>query len=120
MPRPNFPFPGYWLGVGGKIQVHTGLDAAPETTGQDFGTSATSARDNAGVVDHIAFQGTDAEGMGRHLAKLGLPVKTRHIAEISAVPDFRRRSGRTDDRTQLPRSSRGAHLGTIFARSGRG
>ena len=22
MPRPTFPFPGYWLGVNGKIQVH--------------------------------------------------------------------------------------------------
>ena len=22
MPRPDFPFPGYWLGVNGKIQVH--------------------------------------------------------------------------------------------------
>ena len=24
MPRPSFPFPGYWLGVNGKIQVHMG------------------------------------------------------------------------------------------------
>ena len=24
MPRPTFPFPGYWLGVNGKIQVHMG------------------------------------------------------------------------------------------------
>ena len=22
MPRPEFPFPGYWLGINGKIQVH--------------------------------------------------------------------------------------------------
>ena len=88
MPRPNFPFPGYWLGVGGKVQVHMGPDGAPEATGHYFGTSAASARDNAGVVDHIAFQGTDAQGMGRHLAKLGLPVKTRHIAEISLFQIF--------------------------------
>ena len=39
-------------------------------------------------MDHIAFQGTDAEGMARHLAKLGLPVKTRHIAEISLFQIF--------------------------------
>src|SRR5205814_255977 len=24
MPRPDFPFPGHWLGVGGKVQVHMG------------------------------------------------------------------------------------------------
>jgi catechol 2,3-dioxygenase-like lactoylglutathione lyase family enzyme len=88
MPRPNFPFPGYWLGVGGKVQVHMGPDKAPEATGHYYGTSAASARDNAGVVDHIAFQGTDAEGMARQLAKLGLPMKTRHIAEISLLQIF--------------------------------
>ena len=26
MPRPTFPFPGYWLGANGKIQVHMGQD----------------------------------------------------------------------------------------------
>ena len=88
MQRPDFPFPGYWLGVGGKVQVHMGPDGAPEATGHYFGTSAASARDNAGVVDHIAFQGTDAEGMARHLAKLGLLTKTRHIAEISLFQIF--------------------------------
>ena len=65
-----------------------GPDGAPEATGHYFGTSAASARDNAGVVDHIAFQGTDAQGMARQLAKLGLPMKTRHIAEISLFQIF--------------------------------
>ena len=88
MPRPNFPFPGYWLGVGGKVQVHMGPDAAPEATGHYYGTSAASARNNAGVVDHIAFQGTDAPDMARHLASLGLPMRTRHIAEISLFQIF--------------------------------
>ena len=88
MPRPSFPFPGYWLGVGGKVQVHMGLDGVPEEAAYYFGTSAASARDNAGVVDHIAFQGTDPEGMARRLAKLGLPAKTRHIAEIALFQIF--------------------------------
>ena len=39
MPRPDFPFPGYWLGVGGKVQVHMGLDAAPEEANYYFGTT---------------------------------------------------------------------------------
>ena len=88
MPRPNFPFPGYWLGVGGKVQVHMGPDAAPEATVHYYGTSSASARNNAGVVDHIAFQGTDAPDMARHLASLGLPMRTRHIAEISLFQIF--------------------------------
>lgn len=88
MPRPSFPFPGYWLGVGGKVQVHMGLDGVPEEAAYYFGTSPASARDNAGVVDHIAFQGTDPEGLARRLTKMGLPARTRHIAEIALFQIF--------------------------------
>jgi len=88
MPRPEFPFPGYWLGVCGKVQVHMGLDGVPEEAAYYFGTSAASARDNAGVVDHIAFQGDDAPGMARHLAELAIPTRTRYIAEIRLFQIF--------------------------------
>jgi catechol 2,3-dioxygenase-like lactoylglutathione lyase family enzyme len=88
MPRPNLPFPGYWLGVSGKIQVHMGLDGIPGEPAYYLGTTAESARDNAGVVDHIAFQGTDAHGMARRLAELGLPTRTRHISEIGLLQIF--------------------------------
>ena len=88
MPRPNLPFPGHWLGVGGKTQVHIGLDGIPEEATRYFGTTDSSARDNAGVVDHIAFQGTDATAMAQRLAELGLPTKTRHIAEIALFQLF--------------------------------
>jgi catechol 2,3-dioxygenase-like lactoylglutathione lyase family enzyme len=33
MPRPGFPFPGYWLGVNGQIQVHMGPHRAGATAG---------------------------------------------------------------------------------------
>jgi len=88
MPRPNLPFPGYWLGVGDRTQVHIGLDGIPGEQSYYFGTTARSARDNAGVVDHIAFQGTDAQAMAQRFADLGLPTKTRHIAEISLFQIF--------------------------------
>jgi catechol 2,3-dioxygenase-like lactoylglutathione lyase family enzyme len=88
MPRPNFPFPGYWLGVGGKVQVHMGLDGVPAAAAYYFGTSAASARDNAGVVDHIAFQGNDAQEMQCRLKALGLPIRTRYIEEIQLFQIF--------------------------------
>ena len=115
MPRPDFPFPGYWLGVGGKVQVHMGPDGAPEATGHYFGTSAASARDNAGVVDHIAFQGTDAAGHGPATREARAADEDAAHRRDFAVPDLRVRPGRTDDRTELPRSRRRAHLGTVFA-----
>ena len=88
MPRPDFAFPGYWLGVGGRIQVHMGQDGIADEATHYFGTTRASARDNAGVVDHIAFQGTDPEGMARRLAALGLPTRTRHIAPIALYQIF--------------------------------
>jgi catechol 2,3-dioxygenase-like lactoylglutathione lyase family enzyme len=88
MPRPDFPFPGYWLGVGGKIQVHMGLDGIPDEAAHYFGTTVASARNNAGVVDHIAFQCTDAEAMARRLARLGLRTRTRYIAETRLFQVF--------------------------------
>jgi catechol 2,3-dioxygenase-like lactoylglutathione lyase family enzyme len=88
MPRPDLPFPGYWLGVNGKVQVHMGPDGIGDTAAYYLGTSANSDRDNAGVVDHIAFQGTDPEGVARRLASLGLPSRTRYIAEIRLFQIF--------------------------------
>ena len=61
MPRPNFSFPGYWLGVNGKILVHTGLDGIADSDVHYFGTTVQSARNNSGVFDHIAFLATEPE-----------------------------------------------------------
>ena len=88
MPRPEFPFPGYWLGVAGKVQVHMGLDGIPQEASHYFGTSPRSSRDNAGVVDHIAFQGTDPESLARRLAAHGCPSRTRHLPEIELFQIF--------------------------------
>ena len=88
MPRPDLPFPGYWLGVNGKIQVHMGPDGIPDEAAHYFGTSSGSARDNAGVVDHIAFRGTDPESLARRLSGLGLPWRTRYIAGIRLFQIF--------------------------------
>lgn len=88
MPRPALPFPGYWLGVNGKVQVHMGLDGVPQAPDYYYGTTDASARSNAGVVDHIAFQGTDADAMAQRLARLGLPIRTRHLAEIQLLQIF--------------------------------
>ena len=55
MPRPNFPFPGYWLGINGKIQVHMGPAGIKNQEHYYLGTPKGAATDHAGVVDHIAF-----------------------------------------------------------------
>jgi catechol 2,3-dioxygenase-like lactoylglutathione lyase family enzyme len=88
MPRPAFPFPGYWLGVNGKVQVHMGADGIPDAERFYFGTTARSATDNAGVVDHIAFLAADAESFARRLDEAGLPARMRYFAGIELFQIF--------------------------------
>ncbi len=88
MPRPGFPFSGYWLGVDGKIQVHMGLDGIPDESACYFGTTASSSRDNTGVIDHIAFLATEPEKFAQRFREAGLPWRVRHFAEIELFQIF--------------------------------
>ena len=79
MPRPNFPFPGYWLGINGKIQVHMGPAGIKNQEMYYLGTPKNAAADHAGVVDHIAFRATGLRDMIAHLGKLGIEFNQRQV-----------------------------------------
>lgn len=88
LPRPAFPFAGYWLGLNGKVQVHMGEHGMPDAEKFYLGTTARSATDNAGVVDHIAFVATDPEEFHRRLTALGVPARKRYFHEIGLCQMF--------------------------------
>jgi catechol 2,3-dioxygenase-like lactoylglutathione lyase family enzyme len=88
MPRPDFPFPGYWLGVNGKIQVHMGQDGVADADVYYLGTTAQSARNNSGVVDHIAFMATEPEKFAQRFDRAGLVSRHRYIAPIQLFQIF--------------------------------
>ncbi len=88
MPRPDFPFPGYWLGVGGKIQVHMGPAGVPNQELYYLGTTPKSASDNSGVVDHIAFLATDHEKLQKHLEAKGIERRNRYLPEFKLFQTF--------------------------------
>lgn len=67
MPRPDLPFPGYWLGVNGKVQVHMGPHGIANSELYYLGSHAESATTNSGVVDHIAFLATDPQAVSDRL-----------------------------------------------------
>jgi catechol 2,3-dioxygenase-like lactoylglutathione lyase family enzyme len=85
MPRPAFPFPGYWLGVHGGVQIHMGPHGIE---GFYAGTTAESATDQTGVVDHIAFAATDPGALSARLTALGLPADRRWFASIGLAQVF--------------------------------
>ncbi len=81
MPRPNFPFPGYWLGINGKIQVHMGPAGIENQDLYYLGTPKHAATDNSGVVDHIAFLASEPEEFVKRFKRLGMDYRPRSMRE---------------------------------------
>ncbi len=88
MPRPDFPFPGYWLGVNGKIQVHMGPHGIPNSELYYLGTTPKSATDNTGVVDHIAFLATEPESFDKRFKATGVTSRNRFFPEFKLYQMF--------------------------------
>ena len=82
MPRPPFPFAGYWLGREGRIWVHMGQHGIPNAELYYRGTPKHAAQDNSGVVDHIAFLATDPEAFRDRFGEMKCDFWAR------ALPDF--------------------------------
>ena len=81
MPRPTFPFSGYWLGVNGKIQVHMGQDGIDNAALYYLGTPKNAASDHSGVVDHIAFLASEQEKFVKRFKELGMSYRPRSLPE---------------------------------------
>jgi catechol 2,3-dioxygenase-like lactoylglutathione lyase family enzyme len=88
MHRPDFPFPGYWLGTNGKIQVHMGPHDIPNKPLYYLGTPNDARTDQSGVVDHIAFLATDPEAFSHRFKKMGLNYRPRYFPEFKLFQYF--------------------------------
>jgi catechol 2,3-dioxygenase-like lactoylglutathione lyase family enzyme len=88
MPRPDFPFPGYWLGVAGKVQVHMGPHGIANSELYYLGTTPRSATDNTGVVDHIAFLATQPEAFAARFDAAGIAARKRYFAQFKLFQMF--------------------------------
>lgn len=82
MPRPTFPFAGYWLGVNGKIQVHMGQHGIENSELYYIGSPKGAALDNTGVVDHIAFLADNPAEFRTRFNDMKIEYRAR------ALPDF--------------------------------
>ena len=88
MARPDFPFPGYWLGAQGKIWVHMGPHGVDNSETYYLGTQPDSSTANSGVVDHIAFACTDPEEFHERLQRLEIPLRKRYFAQFNLFQIF--------------------------------
>ncbi len=88
MPRPPFPFPGYWLGVNGKVQIHMGPHGIPNSELYYLGTPPDAAVNNSGVVDHIAFLAQDPEEIRQRLDRMNLKYRSRQLPAFGLFQMF--------------------------------
>lgn len=88
MPRPPFPFPGYWLGVNGKIQVHMGQAGVANAELYYLGSPPDAATGNAGVVDHIAFLATQPAAFIQRFRERGIEYRPRALPEFDLYQLF--------------------------------
>lgn len=88
MPRPEFPFPGYWLGVDGQIQVHMAPHGIDNAELYFLGTAKDSATTNSGVIDHVAFLATEPEAMHRRFESMNIAARKRYFPEFSLFQMF--------------------------------
>jgi catechol 2,3-dioxygenase-like lactoylglutathione lyase family enzyme len=88
MPRPNVPFPGYWLGANGKVQVHMGPHGIPNAETYYIGSPADASTRDSGVVDHIAFLATDPEAFSKRFDAMGISFRPRYLREFQLYQLF--------------------------------
>jgi catechol 2,3-dioxygenase-like lactoylglutathione lyase family enzyme len=81
LPRPDFPFRGYWLGVDGTAQIHMGPHDVPNAELYYLGTPKNAARDHTGVIDHVAFLATDPEAFRRRFEAMKISYRPRYQSE---------------------------------------
>jgi len=76
--RPNFPFRGHWLYLGGIPVVH--LVEATDTAGA-WGRDLVipNPEEGTGSFDHVAFKGDDFGAMRERLQKAGMTFKERVV-----------------------------------------
>jgi catechol 2,3-dioxygenase-like lactoylglutathione lyase family enzyme len=79
--RPDFPFPGYWLGTNGSIQVHIAQDGIENRSFYYLGTRDDAANGQTGVIDHVAFLCEDPGEFKQRLDQKGVSYRTRFLPD---------------------------------------
>lgn len=74
--RPDFPFRGHWLYLGGIPVIHL-VEAADK--GCAWGGEPGAAGSDTGPFDHVAFQGDDFEAMRARLQDAGMAFRERVV-----------------------------------------
>jgi catechol 2,3-dioxygenase-like lactoylglutathione lyase family enzyme len=94
-PRPEFPFPGYWLYQGpldiyANAAVHViGIDPTDESGLKDYlGDREKQLLHGSGALDHVAFFATGLPEMLERLRSAGVEPRQRHVPGLGLFQLF--------------------------------
>ena len=77
-PHPDFKFPVMWLYLGERDVIHVTAGGADTSENRRrYVGQQSDAVNGTGVIDHIAFHGTDLKGTLEHLEREGVPFNHR-------------------------------------------
>jgi len=74
--RPDFPFRGHWLYLGGVPVIHL-VEAADK--GSAWGGPPGTMGGDTGPFDHVAFQGQDFDALRGRLVAAGVTFRERAV-----------------------------------------
>ena len=79
--RPDFPFKGFWLYLKeNKKAACIHLAMRKQDTGQDYYIGKKEdVKSGSGVIDHVAFNADDIEGMKSKLDKISMEYTHRKV-----------------------------------------
>jgi catechol 2,3-dioxygenase-like lactoylglutathione lyase family enzyme len=80
--RPDLPFPGYWLYLGGVPRVHVAEWETYTAHSDRIGIPASAKAGGSGAVDHLAFSAEDYEDVLARLELSGVEAKPNEIPGV--------------------------------------
>jgi catechol 2,3-dioxygenase-like lactoylglutathione lyase family enzyme len=78
-PRPPFKFKGLWIYAGDVACVHVAERASYDATARTAANPADPVQHGSGSVDHIAFAGTDYDGLTATFARHGVQFRATQV-----------------------------------------
>jgi catechol 2,3-dioxygenase-like lactoylglutathione lyase family enzyme len=89
-PRPEFPFPGYWMYAGDTPVVHlVGIDPDnPEGLYNYLGVGDVNFLDGSGSIDHLAFSASEPDKLKETLNQNKVKYREREVPNLGLLQIF--------------------------------
>jgi catechol 2,3-dioxygenase-like lactoylglutathione lyase family enzyme len=86
--RADLGFPGHWLYIGDTPVIHIAEWETYTVHSNKLGIPVTTRAPGTGPLDHVAFNGSDANEMARKLDKLGIAYHRHEVPHVGLTQLF--------------------------------